>query len=62
MTDRGEVHGLTTAASIWVTAGVGIAAGIAPLWLPALGAGLTWLVLALAIRLESSHAKTPPAL
>src|SRR5665647_941543 len=27
LADRGEVHGLTTAATIWVTAAVGVAAG-----------------------------------
>lgn len=33
--DRLEVHGLTTAASIWLTASVGVAAAVGPLWLPA---------------------------
>jgi putative Mg2+ transporter-C (MgtC) family protein len=51
--DRGEVHGLTTAATIWVTAGVGVAAVLGPLWLAGLAAAVTWMVLALAVRLES---------
>ena len=32
--DRVEVHGLTTAASIWLTAAVGTGAGLGHLWLP----------------------------
>jgi putative Mg2+ transporter-C (MgtC) family protein len=52
LVDKEQVHGLTTAATIWVTAGVGIASVLAPLWLAALAAVLTWAVLALAIRLE----------
>lgn len=60
LADKGEVHGLTTAATIWVTAAVGVAAAISPLWLPALAAGLTWIVLALAVRLESRRRNAPP--
>jgi len=43
--DRMEVHGLTTAASIWLTAGVGTGAGLGHLWLPILGAALGLLTL-----------------
>src|SRR5215831_521695 len=43
--DRLEVFGLTTAASIWLTAGIGVGAGLGHLWLPALGAGIGWLIL-----------------
>lgn len=50
---KGEVHGLTTAATIWVTAAVGVAAALSQLWLAALAAAATWIVLALAVRLES---------
>ena len=35
--ERVEVHGLTTAASIWLTAAVGIGAGLGHLWLPVVG-------------------------
>ena len=52
LVDRGEVHGLTTAATIWVTAAVGVAAALSQLWLAAVAALVTWAVLALAIRLE----------
>jgi len=57
LADRGEVHGLTTAATIWVTAAVGVAASIGPVWLPALAAILTWAVLALAVRFEGRRDK-----
>ena len=60
LADRGEVHGLTTAATIWVTAAVGVAASIGPLWLPALAAGLTFIVLAFAVRLEGGRRTLPP--
>jgi len=53
LADRGEVHGLTTAATIWVTAAVGVAAALSQLWLAGIAAVLTWAILALAIRLES---------
>jgi putative Mg2+ transporter-C (MgtC) family protein len=53
LADRGEVHGLTTAATIWVTAAVGVAAALSQLWLAGVAAVLTWAVLALAVRLES---------
>ena len=58
LADRGEVHGLTTAATIWVTAAVGVAASIGPLWRPALAADITWIVLAFAVRLEGG--RRPP--
>jgi putative Mg2+ transporter-C (MgtC) family protein len=53
LADKGEVHGLTTAATIWVTAAVGVATALSQLWLAAVAAAVTWVVLALAIRLES---------
>ncbi|MCE9592029.1 MAG: MgtC/SapB family protein [Planctomycetes bacterium] len=40
-----HVQGLTTAASVWTTAAIGVAAGIAPLWLPVAGAALAWFIL-----------------
>jgi putative Mg2+ transporter-C (MgtC) family protein len=50
--DRLEVHGLTTAASIWLTAAIGVGAGLGHVWLPALGAVIGWLVLGPIGRLE----------
>jgi putative Mg2+ transporter-C (MgtC) family protein len=34
--DLQEIHGLTTAAGLWLTASLGVAAAVGPLWLPAL--------------------------
>ncbi len=53
LADKAEVKGLTTAATIWVTAAVGVAAALSQIWLAALAAVLTWAVLALAVRLEN---------
>ena len=47
-----EIHGLTTAAGIWMTAAVGVAVGVGSLGLALLSAGLAWLVLELAKRVE----------
>ena len=41
----GSIHGLTTAATIWVNAGIGMAAGAGEIPLAAAGAGVTLLVL-----------------
>lgn len=40
-----EVRGLTTASSIWLTAGLGTAIGLGRVWLPLLGAMLALLIL-----------------
>jgi putative Mg2+ transporter-C (MgtC) family protein len=58
---RKEVHGLTTAASIWVTAGVGAAAGCGRLWLPTVAAIVAWLVLGPLARLERRIGARPVA-
>jgi putative Mg2+ transporter-C (MgtC) family protein len=50
--ERIEVHGLTTAASIWMTAAVGVAAGLGHLWLSAVATTIGWLVLGPLSRLE----------
>ena len=52
VSERVEVHGLTTAASIWVTAAVGIAAGLGHLLLSAVATLIGWLVLGPLRRLE----------
>ena len=61
MGDRAEVHGLTTAASIWLTAAVGIGVGLGHLWLPVAGTILGWIILGPVGRLER-HTKivVPP--
>jgi putative Mg2+ transporter-C (MgtC) family protein len=45
MSDRAEVRGLTTAASIWIAAAVGIATGLGHVWLPIVGSVFAWLIL-----------------
>ena len=52
---RSEVHGLTSAAAIWVSAGLGIAAGCGLWQLGLIGAVLTFAVLNLFKWLEKSH-------
>lgn len=59
LADKGEVHGLTTAATVWVTAAVGVAAALSQLWLASAAAVLTWAVLALAIGLERRRGDAP---
>jgi putative Mg2+ transporter-C (MgtC) family protein len=43
--DRNEIHGLTTAAGIWLTAAIGVAAAVGPLWLPGLCAVCALVIL-----------------
>ena len=49
-----EIHGLTTAASIWLTAAIGMAVGAGQLWLPVVCAVAAWVILAV-----MSHFTTP---
>ena len=44
-TDQDEIKGLTTAASIWLTAAVGAAVGLGSLWVPVLGAVFAFAIL-----------------
>jgi putative Mg2+ transporter-C (MgtC) family protein len=50
--EKGEIEGLTTAAGIWMTAAVGIAAGMGSLGVAAIGVALAWVILALLSRFE----------
>ena len=59
--DKAEVHGLTTAASIWITAAVGVSAGLGQIWLAGLAALLGWLVLGPVRRFEKSLKAGPPS-
>lgn len=43
--DRDEIQGLTTAASIWLTAAIGVAVALGPLWLPVVCAICALLIL-----------------
>ncbi len=55
-----EVHGLTTAASVWLTAGLGTAVGIGRIWIPIFASLLALVILALLRRFEGHRAPTWP--
>jgi putative Mg2+ transporter-C (MgtC) family protein len=57
LTDREEIKGLTTAASIWLTAAIGIAAAVGPLWVPVVGAACAWVVLSVLGNLEARFSR-----
>lgn len=48
-----EVRGLTTAASLWMTAGLGAAAGMGLLGLSLIAVILAWIILAVLTRIEA---------
>ena len=50
--EQQEVHGLTTAASIWMTASVGVAAGLGHLATAVFAGILTWVILAIVAKIE----------
>ncbi|MEW6708022.1 MAG: MgtC/SapB family protein [Pseudomonadota bacterium] len=50
--DRGEVSGLTTAASIWTTAAIGVAAGLGKAFTAIAATGLALLILAAVLQFE----------
>ena len=54
VSEEGEIKGLTTAAGIWVTAAVGMAAGMGRIWIAALGVALVALVLAVLGRVQQN--------
>jgi putative Mg2+ transporter-C (MgtC) family protein len=47
ISERNEVRGLTTAASLWMTAAVGVAAGLGCLVTAIVGGAVTWFILAI---------------
>ncbi|MCC6803755.1 MAG: MgtC/SapB family protein [Anaerolineae bacterium] len=54
-----NIHGLTTAASIWITAAVGMAVGTGAWFLAICGTLLIWFVLAILRRFESDKPPHP---
>lgn len=52
LSEEREITGLTTAAGIWMTAAVGVAAGMGRWGAAALGVALTWIILAVLVRIE----------
>ena len=61
LADEREIEGMTTAAGIWMTAAVGVAAGLGRWGTALLGVMMTWVVLAVVgrieVRAESSKAR-----
>ena len=57
---EGDVQGLTTAAGIWLTSAIGVAAGLGRLGLAALSAALAWTILAVIARLEVRQSSSRP--
>jgi putative Mg2+ transporter-C (MgtC) family protein len=53
-----EVHGLTTAAGIWMTAAAGVAIGLGAIGLGLVAMALTWVILALLRHVEARIQKT----
>ncbi|MBK7983456.1 MAG: MgtC/SapB family protein [Candidatus Competibacteraceae bacterium] len=54
VSEQGEIKGLTTAAGIWVTAAVGMAAGMGRIWIAVLGVALVGIVLAVLGRVQQN--------
>jgi putative Mg2+ transporter-C (MgtC) family protein len=54
-----EVHGLTTAAGIWMTAAAGVAVGVGQVVLAVLGVILAWIILAVIGRAEAELENRP---
>jgi putative Mg2+ transporter-C (MgtC) family protein len=50
-----EIRGLTTAAGLWMTAAIGVAAGMGRLGLAIMSVALAWIILAILARLEIRH-------
>ena len=59
--DQRRIEGLTTASAVWVTASVGVAAGLGFLGPAVLGVVLSWLVLRIIGRLEGRVSGSPRA-
>jgi putative Mg2+ transporter-C (MgtC) family protein len=53
LTDQHEIRGLTTAASIWLTAAIGVAAAVGPLWVPVACAVCAWIILSVFAQLTT---------
>jgi putative Mg2+ transporter-C (MgtC) family protein len=54
ITSEREIQGLTTAAAIWMTAAVGVAAGMGLLGLAAFSVAIAWIILAVISRIETA--------
>lgn len=54
-----EVTGLTTASTVWITAGVGMAVGFGQIWLPVVATALGLVILVALGRYEARLGRTP---
>jgi putative Mg2+ transporter-C (MgtC) family protein len=61
LSDREEIKGLTTAASIWMTAAIGISAAAGPIWVSIVSATCAWIILYVLGKLESRIGPTNQA-
>jgi len=53
MKDSLEIHGLTTAAGVWMTAAIGVAIGRGRLGVAAIAVAFAWFVLAVVVKTEA---------
>ena len=53
MKDSLEIHGLTTAAGVWMTAAIGVAIGLGRLGVAAIAVACAWFVLAVVVKTEA---------
>jgi putative Mg2+ transporter-C (MgtC) family protein len=56
---RGEIQGLTTAASIWLTAAIGVAVAVGRIWLPVVAVICAWLILFVLAAVEGRLSPAP---
>ncbi len=59
LTRHREVRGLTTAAGLWMTAALGVAAGLGRYVLVLLGTALAWFILSVVRRWEVDEGEKP---
>jgi putative Mg2+ transporter-C (MgtC) family protein len=57
--DQGEITGLTTAATIWLTAAIGLAAGVGHLWLAVVCAVTAWVILSVLTAVQTRISSKP---
>ena len=55
MKESQEIHGLTTAAGIWMTSAIGVAIGLGHLGAAVIGVLFAWFVLAVMVKMEPRH-------
>jgi putative Mg2+ transporter-C (MgtC) family protein len=53
MRDSLEIHGLTTAAGVWMTAAIGVAIGLGRLGVAAIAVVFAWFALAIVVKFEA---------